>query len=160
MTKGQIMALYMQTTKIEASKTVAEIQSLLGSTGQVRAIQVEYGPDGAVEALSFVAEVEGCRVPFRLPARVEPVFRALSKQRAPRNRTAQKYVQQDKEQAVRVAWRQILRWVQAQIALLDTGMVDISEIFLPYVHTGIGRTIYTDFMKQVEGGKYLLPERT
>ena len=34
--------------------------------------------------------------------------------------------------AKRVAWRQILRWVQAQLAMIDTGMVKSEEVFLPY----------------------------
>jgi hypothetical protein len=31
-----------------------------------------------------------------------------------------------------VAWRQILRWVEAQLALIDTGMVQPQEVFLSY----------------------------
>lgn len=44
----------------------------------------------------------------------------------------EKWECQDKEQANRIGWRQILRWLQAQFALMEVGMVDIKEIFLPY----------------------------
>jgi hypothetical protein len=37
------------------------------------------------------------------------------------------------EQAYRVAWRNILDWVQAQMALLEIGMVEMEEVFLPYM---------------------------
>jgi len=47
-------ALVLQRMAIGGELVYHFYMSLLGSTGQVRAIQVEYGPDGAVEALSFV----------------------------------------------------------------------------------------------------------
>jgi hypothetical protein len=34
--------------------------------------------------------------------------------------------------ARRVAWRQVLAWVKAQFALIECGMVDRVEVFLPY----------------------------
>jgi hypothetical protein len=37
------------------------------------------------------------------------------------------------EQAYRVAWRNILDWVQAQMALLEIGMAKMEEVFLPYM---------------------------
>lgn len=36
----------------------------------------------------------------------------------------------------RVAWRQILRWVEAQLALIETGMAKAQEVFLPYAIVG------------------------
>ncbi len=46
--------------------------------------------------------------------------------------------------AERIAWRQLLRWVQIQIAMIQTGMVDAAEVFLPYMEVG-GRTLYRAF---------------
>ena len=37
------------------------------------------------------------------------------------------------DQAYRVAWRNILDWVQAQMALLEIGMAKMEEVFLPYM---------------------------
>jgi Fe-S cluster biosynthesis and repair protein YggX len=36
------------------------------------------------------------------------------------------------EQAKRIAWRQIYRWLQSQLALINTEMVSIREIFLSF----------------------------
>ena len=48
-----------------------------------------------------------------------------------------------KEQARRVAWRILKDWIEAQIALLESGMVEMEEIFLPYMLAGPGdRTLY------------------
>jgi hypothetical protein len=41
-----------------------------------------------------------------------------------------------------VAWRQILRWVQAQMALVETKMVKVEEVFLPYIQGPGGQTVY------------------
>jgi hypothetical protein len=38
--------------------------------------------------------------------------------------------------ARRIAWRQVLRWVEAQLALIETGMVKTQEVFLPYAMVG------------------------
>ncbi|MDD4980682.1 MAG: hypothetical protein PHC54_05390 [Candidatus Omnitrophica bacterium] len=47
------------------------------------------------------------------------------------------------QQAKRVAWRQILRWVEAQMALVETNMVKIQEVFMPYIQMTIsGQTLY------------------
>ena len=43
-----------------------------------------------------------------------------------------------KEQARRVAWRILKDWIEAQIALLESGMVEMEEIFLPYMLAGAG----------------------
>jgi len=45
-------------------------------------------------------------------------------------------------QAVRVAWRILKDWVAAQMAILETEMVKLEQIFLPYVETPDGRTVY------------------
>ena len=44
-----------------------------------------------------------------------------------------------------MAWRIIKDWVEAQMALLATGMVDLEEIFLPYMLSG-DRTLYQELM--------------
>jgi hypothetical protein len=46
------------------------------------------------------------------------------------------------EQAYRLAWRNILDWVQAQMALLDIGMAKMEEVFLPYVINREGKTLF------------------
>jgi hypothetical protein len=47
------------------------------------------------------------------------------------------------KKAERVAWRQILRWVQAQYAMIETGMVQPAEVFLAYmVNPATNRTLF------------------
>lgn len=55
-------------------------------------------------------------------------------------------------QAERVAWRILKDWVEAQMALLDIEMVRFEEIFLPYIETKNGRTVY----ERLEEKQFLL----
>ena len=46
-----------------------------------------------------------------------------------------------RKQAERTAWRIVKEWVVAQMALIETEMVDMEEVFLPYMLAG-DRTLY------------------
>lgn len=138
--------LFMETTQIPASQTVSEVQSLLGEHG-ASAILTEY-EQGEVVSVSFKFN----DVTFSLPCRWEAILKTLE---AKRTRTPSKVNLE--QQAKRVAWRQILRWIQAQIALVETEMVDMQEVFLPYLQIG-EQTLYNKYQennfKMIEyGGK-------
>lgn len=45
-------------------------------------------------------------------------------------------------QAARVGWRILKDWIEAQLALIETGMVTIEQVFLPYVQNDKGQTLY------------------
>jgi len=129
--------LYMETTKIPAEQTAAQISARLGKAGAL-AVLTEYGPDRQVTALSFQLLVGGRRVPFRLPVRSEPIYRILHSRR----KYEDEYVGPDHEQAERVAWRLCLRWLEAQLAYVETEQVNLEEVMLPYVQVASGQTIY------------------
>lgn len=129
------MTLYMETTRIAAERTVSEIQQLLSKYG-AKAILMEY--EGCqVSAVSFQYVVEGQTLPFRLPCRWKNMESAL-RQGGKRPRYDDTY----ETWARRVAWRQILRWTEAQLALVETSMVKIQEVFFPYMVVKGGSTIY------------------
>lgn len=139
-------SLYMETTEISASKTAAEISTLLVEAG-AREISLQYGETNNLVGLRFVLVVEGTPVQFALPVRVEPVFKILNGRRKQYGQFSRgMMVKQDREQAERVAWRQLLRWIQAQLAMIDTGMVQAQEVFLPYLlHAGTQQTLFEYF---------------
>ncbi len=132
------MTLHMETTKVAAEKTAREITELLARAG-VSAVQTEY-KEKKVVAMSFKCEVGGEEIPFRLPVRSDSLFTYFQNKRDGWKRADR--AEKDREQAERVAWRQIFRWIQAQLALIETGMVKVQEVFLPYIQTGIGETLY------------------
>jgi hypothetical protein len=133
------MSLYMETTKISAERTAQEIATLLAQSG-ASAVLTEYSKDRKISGLAFKLFVGDREVPFSLPVRVDPVFRCLQRKRTATWRI--KKEQEDREQGERVAWRQLLRWIQAQLALIDTGMVQTAEVFMPYVQVSPGQTLY------------------
>ena len=139
------MALYMESTEVPVSRSIAEITQALVESG-ANGIYQEYANQKVV-AISFTIVANGQEIPFRLPARVEPVYRLLHKQRRRWVRGAE---QRDREQAERVAWRQILRWVQAQLALIQTGMAQTVEVFMPYIRMTSGQT----WFEQLEATKF------
>lgn len=53
-----------------------------------------------------------------------------------------------------MAWRILKDWVEAQMALLDIEMVRFEEIFMPYIETNEGQTLYEKLSKN----NYLLED--
>ena len=71
---------------------------------------------------------------YALP--VKAVFTIMTEQRVMiTNETGRR------DQARRTAWRILKDWIQAQMALLETNMVEMEEIFLPYMLSG-EQTLY------------------
>ena len=134
------MPLLNYTTSIEAIKTVGEIQGILAGHG-ARSILIDYGEKGSIEALAFRVLTPQGEIGIRLPVDPESVLKVLTRQNVPnrfKNRT----------QATRVAWRIVKDWVEAQMAILETEMVKMEQIFLPYVITKSGRTLYEAMVDQ------------
>ncbi len=141
------MSIYMVTTKIEAGKTASEIMHLLGENG-AKHIQVHY-EKGEVIGIDFIIESNDQKIPFRLPARYVAMLKVMQEnKKVPRHLC-------NEAQAKRVAWRQLLRWLQAQFALIVVGMVDIKEVFMPYILVGENKTFYDE----LEDKKFKLLER-
>lgn len=46
------------------------------------------------------------------------------------------------QHATRVAWRIIKDWIEAQLAIVEAGMVDMAEVFLPYQLVNETQTMY------------------
>jgi hypothetical protein len=95
--------------------------------------------------LAFVLFVNGrMPFPFAMPARTEPIFKIINGRRQSAFEQT-KFAGRDREQAARVAWRQLLRWIQAQFAMIDAGMVASHEVFLPYLQNDDGKTVFQIF---------------
>ena len=116
--------VFMGSTTISPIQTVGEISSLL-VRAKACSVATDYGPNGSIEALWFGLRIAGTSDPvyFRLPCRTDKLLRALRNDRA---------------QAERTGWRQVLRWVQAQLAMIEAGMVQTHEVFMPYAVTFAG----------------------
>ncbi|MCX5713034.1 MAG: hypothetical protein NTY47_08305, partial [Candidatus Omnitrophica bacterium] len=133
---NRMKTLFMETTKIEPQDTVAQIQRVLGQYG-VGAVMTEYDK-GEVVALTFKIKMGDHYLPFRLPCRWQAIDSILLSRRKRLRNTGE-----ISKQAKRIAWRQILRWVEAQMALVETDMVKIQEVFMPYIQVNLaGQTLF------------------
>jgi hypothetical protein len=129
------MPLANYTTQVPAANSVAEIERMLVAR-KASAIAKQYSPVGELVALSFVVPTKNGNMSIRLPANIEAVQRVLERQ-------AVRAVI-DRQRAGRVAWRILRDWVRAQMAIIETEMVTMDEVFLPYMlHNG--RTFYQIF---------------
>jgi hypothetical protein len=128
----------METTGVSAQRTVGEIVAEL-VRGGAKAVNMDYR-EGKVSGLRWMMPVGGRDVLFDMPVRIEPVFKMLEA-RAKRPRAD--FRENATRDAERIAWRQLLRWVQAQNAMIDTGMVEAAEVYLPYrVVNASGETVF------------------
>lgn len=129
--------LFTYTTKIAAEKTVSEIQKVLVGIG-ARSVLYDYDDSGYITALSFKMNVNGKSLGYKLPVDWRPVLLVLEKQGVSRTLQTQ-------EQALRVAWRILKYWIEAQAAIIETQMVTSDQVFLPYTLVG-KETLYEKFI--------------
>ena len=121
------MPLLNYTTKTPAKQTAAEIMSILVRNGATD-ILTHYGPAGMGTGLKWRMETASGTIGFSLPINTEAVFEILTRSRVMKTNPAAWM-----QQANRTAWRIIRERVQAQIALVETEMVTVEEVFLPYM---------------------------
>ena len=137
------MAIKNYTSDKPIDRIFAELQQTLGTHG-AKQISFDYGDDGKVHGVQFVIKVNDRFLPIKLPARVEKA-QAVLKQQWDAGVISHKRGKEQTygyEQAYRVAWRNILDWVQAQMALLEIGMAKMEEVFLPYMQDRQGVTYF------------------
>lgn len=130
------MPLLNYTTKVNVYTTLGEIQGQLVKHGAKKIMQ-DYDDDGRIVALTFMINTPVGPRGIRLPANVDAVHRVLTKQK----------VKCDREQAERVAWRIVKDWIEAQMAILESDMVQMDEIFLPYMVSNNGKTLFEEYRK-------------
>lgn len=134
-TNGKAILNY--TTQISPSRTVGEIMDILARAG-ASAMHVTYA-EGVPTGLEFaIATSYGDRA-FRLPANIRGVQTRLEE--AYNNRQIQPRFATP-EQAQRVAWRIVRDWIEAQMALIEAGQAELTEVLLPYMLVDQKHTVY------------------
>ncbi len=141
------MAILNYTTTVDSFKTVSEIEYIL-MKHKAKSIMKNYEGE-SITGLSFLIDTGAQQIPVKLPVKTDECLKVLKKEKRENPR---KQIKDTREQAERVAWRILKDWVEAQMALLDIEMVRFEEIFLPYIETKNGQTIY----ERLEGEQFLL----
>lgn len=129
------------TTTITARRTIGECQDMLGETGAA-AVAVLYEkrePSG----LSFRLATASGSQDFALPVNIDGIAHLLCNATYPasvKGKDLDRYV--TREHAVRVGWRVVRDWLEAQLAFVAAEMVTLDEVMLPYLQVGDGVTLY------------------
>jgi hypothetical protein len=132
----------MESTEIPASKTCGEIERSLVDAG-ARGISKDYSSAGEIVALTFSIPTESGVIAFALPVRTGAVEKILLERRASSTVKSPRIRKSIRARAEMIAWRHVLRWVQAQAAMIETGQASAVEIFLPFALVGnSGRRVY------------------
>jgi hypothetical protein len=132
------MPILNYTTKIDVRRTAGEISEILADAG-AQSVNIQY-ENRIPAALTFSIELQGRLVNFRLPSKWQGVHNLLKE-----DQKVQRAFKTE-EQARRVAWRIVKDWVEAQLAIIQSGTAELAEVFLPYaVHPETGRTLFEEF---------------
>jgi hypothetical protein len=132
------------TTSVPANRSIEEIQNSLvkhGATGVL--YQYEQGT-GRIDSLKFQLRINDRNVAFALPVNWRRFQEVLKRQAVKQHR--------DEAYVYRVAWRNIRDWVLAQMALYETQIIELPQIFLPFAVGSDGKTLY----EKVESSQFLL----
>lgn len=133
------MGLLNYTTTIDPGKTVGEMSEMLVKAGATT-VNTEYAA-GKPVALAFTIQTPHGERRYVLPGgQAEPVLKLLKESGV---RAKSKGWRADLPQAERVAWRILKDWLEAQLALIETAMVELDQVMLPYMVTdAAGTTVY------------------
>jgi hypothetical protein len=129
------------TVTLGADVYLSKIQKILVSFG-VSGIGYVYDKQGMVESVMFKIEINENSRQVQLPLNWRKVAKILQDDD----------VYKDDYHAYRVALANIMIWLDAQFAILQTEMVEFPQVFLPYMVGQDGRTLY----ETIKGNNYLL----
>jgi hypothetical protein len=138
------MAILNYTTSIESERSISEINKCLVKHGADK-IVTDYSGQIPI-SVTFSLLLNGSRIAFSLPANSQGVLQAMKKDcKVPNSKCTL-------EQAQRVAWRILKDWVEAQMAIVEAQLAEMSEVFLPYAITKSGTTLY----KEIQSNNQIL----
>jgi hypothetical protein len=120
------MNIYMGTTQVKPEKTASEVMEVLRRSG-AKQIAMDFGLGGKIVGMRFVMPLDDKEVCFQLPVRMETLKKLMKGKQI--------------DQVERTAWRQLLRWVQAQLAMIEVGGVKAAEVYAPFAIMNNGRLL-------------------
>ena len=133
-----------ESTNVPAEKTASEIEDMLRKA-DVEKVGKSF-ESGRIKAIYFQMDTPESSLPFMLPVNVDAVYQILLNKRksspAYRYNFPNEVKQKIHDQAERTAWRIIHWWLKGQLALVQTQMVGVTEIFLPYMLVSGSETLY------------------
>lgn len=133
------MPILNYTTTIAVERSLGEIHHILATHG-ARRVTTSYTADGLPDAVEFGMDTPFGPQEFRLPANADGVWHVLTRQ-YDAGKVQRRFA--TREQAARVAWRIVKDWLEAQVAIIEAGMMTMDAVMLPHLIQGPERkTLY------------------
>jgi len=139
------MPIKNYTTTISADCSIDEIKKSLIDHGAIGILMEYEKGNGRIEALKFMLEINDNKISFKMPTNWRKFQEVLRQQEIKRC--------EDEDYCYRVAWRNIRDWVLSQMALLETEMIELPQIFLSFVMDG-EQTLY----EKIKDNQFLLSD--
>lgn len=128
------------------SRSLEIIQSSLVQHGAIGFMCEYERGTGRIEAVKFLMEIQGNKVGFSLPVNWRKFQSALERDNIRR--------WDEEDFCYRVAWACLRDLVVAQMAYVDTEMIEIPQMFLGHAVGKNGKTLY----ESVLSGQFLLEQ--
>jgi len=140
------MALLNYTTTVAPNRTLGQITDRLVKHGATQVLG-EYDA-GSITGIAFAVTGPTGMQRYRLPLNVSAVEKVLGADRNVPRRL------KTRDQAERVAWRILKDWIEAQLAIVETQMVSLDQVMLPYllVQGGTLYDLYASRQLELEAG--------
>lgn len=129
------------TTVVTAEKSIQSIEKMLVDFG-CKNIMKEYSGSMRVLSISFIADVEGQRLPFKLPAQVKECYIWLKKMKP---KATEKSLL---DQAERITWKILSDWLHIQLSMLETKQADKLQLLLPYLQNSNNTKSFYEKLKE------------
>lgn len=126
------MNLKNYTTEVQATKSIDLIEKLLVDFGASN-IMKEYNEiipltGKRCSSISFIVEVEGMKLPFKLPANIDKIIKWLKKKKP---NSQPKTIA---EQSEKIAWKQQYELLHLQLGQIEMNQLEKLEVFFPYLY--------------------------
>jgi hypothetical protein len=123
------------TTSVAPEKTAAECVVLLGRYGAAQ-VTLYFSEGRAPTGLTFVIDSGRGQSAYKIAADVTRIHAALGRDASvPRRHSGL-------DQARRTAWKTIQGWLEFQLTMIETGLMDPEQVLLPYAVNDQGRTMW------------------
>lgn len=117
------------TTKIEVTRSLGEIQGIVARYGATR-FETRWNRDGTVWGVRFAIAADEGELPVALKTGTERIFEILAEARGPRARASNEDL---REQAERIAWRQMKDLIEQLLLAVETGLFNLAAAFMAHV---------------------------
>ncbi len=121
-------------TEVPAEKSALQIEDMLREHGCEKIGKTF--ESGRIKAIYFQIATPEAAMPFTLPVNVEAVYQLLYDEKNSSSRVYyidKKMEQRLHDQSERTAWRIIWHWLKSQLALIQTQMVTVTQVFFAYM---------------------------